>query len=199
MLDLDQAVGPESRARAHQIDDAPAEPEPRCQLHGAVELDAFGLDPAGGEMAARHTGILGGDPHVTPARRIVPGREFRRLRHHHAAEADAEVERRIDLAVVELQQHVVADDAELGRAEGDEGGDVEAAHPDQPEPRVRGGEAELARAVVRERGLRLDACARQQRRKLAGNPAFGQREQQAVAHGTGSRSPAEVGRGSSRS
>src|SRR6185437_12404547 len=43
VLDLDEAVGAQGRAGLHEVDDIAAEPELRCQLHGAVELDAFSL------------------------------------------------------------------------------------------------------------------------------------------------------------
>src|SRR5690242_18679958 len=44
VLDLDEAVRLQGAAGLHQIDDLPAEADARRELHGAVELDAFGLD-----------------------------------------------------------------------------------------------------------------------------------------------------------
>src|SRR5438270_8598674 len=45
-LDLDQPVGLQRRAGLHKVDDVAREAEAGRQLHGAVELDAFGLDAA---------------------------------------------------------------------------------------------------------------------------------------------------------
>ena len=64
--------------------------------------------------------------------------------HGHTAMPDIEIERRVDLGIIELHQHVVAGDPELGGAEGDEGRDIEAAHPDQVERRVGGRETAAA-------------------------------------------------------
>ena len=112
-----------------QVDDAAAKAERRRQFHRAVQLDAFGLDAARGEMAAGDVGIFGGDADMAPARRVVAAGEIGRLRDGETAAADTEIERRIDLGIVELHQHVVAGDAELRGAEGDEGGDVEDRAP----------------------------------------------------------------------
>ena len=121
----------------HQIDDAPAQSQLRRQFHRAVELDAFRLHAARREMPRRDLGILGRDADVAPAR---PGRRFGHqllgFGDHQPAFADAEVERRVDLRIVELHQDVVAGDPDLRGAEGDESGDVEAAHPDDAEPRI---------------------------------------------------------------
>src|SRR3546814_3691953 len=65
-------------------------------------------------------------------------------------QADLEIDRGVELRIVELHQHVVAGNPQMGGAEGDESGHVEAAHTDDIEPRAVGGEAELAGAVVRE-------------------------------------------------
>ena len=73
--------------------------------------------------------------------------------------ADAEVERRVDLRVIELHQHVGAADADLGGAERDEGGDVEAAHADDVERRVVGGEAKSA-GCPRRRSRARGGCRR---------------------------------------
>ena len=99
------------------------------------ELDAFGLDAARGEMPARDLGIFGGDAHMAPAPRIVAARHLGRLGDREPALADAEIDRRVDLRIVELHQHVGAGDAEMRRAEGHEGRDVEAADADDVEVR----------------------------------------------------------------
>ena len=84
----------------------------------------------------------------------------RRFGDRDAARADAEVERRVDFRIVELHQHVGAADAELRRAEGDEGGDVERAHAHHVERRVVGGEAQPAAVLVGVVGRRRATPAR---------------------------------------
>src|SRR3546814_1644070 len=74
--------------------------------------------------------------------------------------------------LVELHQHVVAGDPQVGGAESDEGGDVEAAHPDDVEAGLVGGEAELAGIVVAESRLGLDADPRQQRAQFLQDAAL---------------------------
>src|SRR5437764_12732667 len=63
-LDLDEPVRPQGGAGLHEIDDAPAKPQLRRQLHRAVELDALGLHAARREMPARDLRVLGRDPHA---------------------------------------------------------------------------------------------------------------------------------------
>ena len=150
------------RPESTEIDDAMAEAERRRQLHRAGELDALGLHAARGEVAARHLGILGGDAHVAPAPGIVAARHLDRLGDGQPAVADAEIDRRVDLGIVELHQHVAAGDAEMGGAEGHERGDVEGAHADDVEVGMVGGEAQLARLGIGEGRLGLDAGAREQ-------------------------------------
>src|SRR5262245_22242504 len=133
VLDLDQAVIAQRATRIDQVDDAMAEAERRCELHGTRKLHAFGLHAARGEVAARNLEILGGDAHMAPAPGIVAVGHLRRPRHREPALADAEVDRRVDLGVVELHQHIIARDAEMGRAEGHEGRHVEGAHADDVE------------------------------------------------------------------
>jgi len=89
---------------------------------------------------------------------------------------NVEVERRVDLRIVEFHQHVVAGDAELGRAKGDKRGDVKAAHANQIERRLAGRKAKLARTGILERGLRLYTEALQQRHHLAEDPSVRQRQ-----------------------
>src|SRR3546814_4450163 len=100
--------------------------------------------------------LLGGDADVAPTAGIVALGEAPRRRHRKAAVADLEIDRGVELRIVELHQHVVAGNPQMGGAEGDESGHVEAAHTDDIEPRAVGGEAELAGAVVRAGSLRLD-------------------------------------------
>src|SRR5471030_1022253 len=144
MLDLDQAVFAQGASAVDEVDDAVAEAERWRQLHRAGELHALGLHAARGEVAARHLGILGGDTHMTPAARIVLARHLDRLGYGQAALADAEIDRRVDLGIVELHQHVVARDAEVRGAKGHESSNVERAHADDVEVGMVGGEAQQA-------------------------------------------------------
>ena len=59
----------------------------------------------------------------------------------HAALGDAQVQRRVNLGIVELHQHVGTANADLCRAERDEGRHVERPHPDQVDVGPVGGEA----------------------------------------------------------
>src|SRR5215472_5765367 len=155
-LDLHQAVRPQRGAGLYEIDDAPAEAELRRKLHGTVELDALRLYTAGGKMPAGDLRIFGGDAHPAPARRSLLLRDLLRGRYHEPTVADLEIERRIDLRVLELHQDVVAGDAQMRGAEGDEGRDVEIAHAHDVEPGMVGLEAQLARILVGELALDLD-------------------------------------------
>ena len=97
----------------HEVDDQAGQAEAGGQLHGAVQVHHFGMDAAGGEMAAGDVGIFRRDPHPRPARADRRCRRSRGLGDRDAAGADAEVERRVDFGVVELHQHVGAADADL--------------------------------------------------------------------------------------
>ena len=104
-----------------------------------------------------------------------------------AAGADAEVERGVDLRIVEFHQHVVARHAEMGGAEGDEGRHVEGAHADDAEVRHIGGEAKKPALVVVEGRLRMDAGMGQQRAQLLQDAALGQGQHQLVVNRCGHR------------
>src|SRR5208282_395248 len=58
-LDLDEAVRLERPASRDEVDDAPAEAEAGGELHGARELDAFGLHAARREVTPGDLGIFG--------------------------------------------------------------------------------------------------------------------------------------------
>ena len=173
-----QAVGLQRAAGLDQVDDQAGEAQARRQLHRAVEVDDFGLDPAGGVMLAGDVGVFGGDADARPGGGVVEPGGLDRLGHADPAAADAEVERGVDLGVVELHQHVRAADADMGGAEGDEGGDVERADADDVERRVVGREAEAAAVLVEQVGRGHDAGPVQQRAALTEDAALGQSEDQ---------------------
>src|SRR3546814_17650857 len=66
--------------------------------------------------------LLGGDADVAPTAGIVALGEAPRRRHRKAAVADLEIDRGVELRIVELHQHVVAGNPQMGGAEGDESG-----------------------------------------------------------------------------
>src|SRR5690242_1238720 len=134
-----------------------AEPQTRRQLDGAVELDAFRLNAASGEMAAGHFGVFCRDAHMARSSDIGLPKRIRRRRDGEAAMPDIEVEQRIDLRIVEFHQHIIARYAELRRAKGDKSGGIEAAHPYQVETGLTRAEAQLTRSGVIEGGLRFYA------------------------------------------
>src|SRR5215469_7684618 len=94
---------------------------------------------------------------------------------------DIEVEQRIDFRIIEFHQHIIARDAELGGTEGDKGGSIEAAHPDQVEVGVARSKSQLARGGVVEGRLGFDADTAQQRHHLVEDPPVGQRHDQRIA------------------
>ncbi len=166
----------ERAAGIDEVDDAVAEAERRRQFHRARQLHALGLHAARGEVAARHLGILGGDAHMAPAPRIVVARHLDRLGDSQAALADAEIDRRVDLRIVEFHQHVGAGDAEMGGAEGHERRHVEGADADDVEVGMVGREAELAGVRIGEGRLRFDAGAREHGGRFLEDAALGQRQ-----------------------
>ena len=147
----------------------------RREFDRAVQHDAFGLHAAAGEVTRGGLGILRRDADVTPRPRIVLGGKVPRLADREPAAADAEVERGVNLRVVEFHQHVVAGDAEVRGAEGDKGGDIERAHADEVHAGHVRGEAQLSRVLVVERRLGLDAHRPQHRHQLLEDAALGQR------------------------
>ncbi len=107
-----------------------AQPQLWRQLDRAIQFDAFRLDSASGEMAAGDFRVFGRHPDMAPAARVfLAGLVLRRC-DRHSAMPDIEVERRVDLGIIEFHQHVIAGDAELRRAERDKAGDIEAADAD---------------------------------------------------------------------
>src|SRR6185437_12999641 len=178
VLDLDQAVLAQRLAGGDEIDDAPRQTHAGRQLHRAVELDAFGLDAAACEVPARDLGIFGGDAHCAPARRIVVAEILRRRGDDKAALADAEIERRVDLGVLEFHQYIAAGDTHVRTTEGDERGNVEIAHANDVEVAVVGAKAQLARVRVIELTFDFDSGAPHNRHDLVEDAPFGQCQHQ---------------------
>jgi hypothetical protein len=80
-------------------------------------------------VARRYARVLGGDAHATePPQRLADRIAALARGHDHAAAAKAEVEQLVDLALVLLEQHILADDADVGGAMLDIGGHVGRAH-----------------------------------------------------------------------
>ncbi len=127
------------------------------QFHRPVQLDAFRLDSAARKMALGEVRILGRDTHMAPARGIVHRDQRLRRGDGKPALADLEVERRIELGIVELHDHVAARNAEMGGTEGDEGRHVERPHAHDLDARLGRREAQLPRFRIVERRLGLDA------------------------------------------
>ena len=86
--------------------------------------------------------------------------------------ADAEVDGSVELRIVELLDHVGADDACLRSAERDERRDVESAHADDPHVGILAGEGKRPAGLVVEVRFRHDAGARHHRQGLVEDAAF---------------------------
>ncbi len=175
-----QPVLAQGGAGRDEIDDPPGKPQRGGDLHRAVQLDAFGLDAAALEMAAGEVGIFGRDAQMAGA--IDALRSLARLGHRQAAMADVEIDRRIEVGVVEFLDHVGTDDAQLRRAMRDEGRHVEGAHADQPHVVARRGEGQRAVALVVEPILGHHAGARHHGQRLVEDAALGNGEGEALVH-----------------
>ena len=125
------------RAGLHQIDDRRQRPMRGASSIAPLSLMHSACTPRAAKWRRVISGYLVATRTWLQRARIVAARILLGRRDDEPAVADAEIERHIDLGIVELHQHVVAGDAELRRAEGDEGGDVEVAHADDVERRDR--------------------------------------------------------------
>ena len=125
-----------------------AQPETGRELDRTIELDAFGLDAARGEVAAGDLRVLCRHPNVARASDIAVLDAVGCRGHREAAMTDIEVERSVNLGIVEFHQHIIAGDAELSGAEGDESGRIEAADTDQIETGLACAKAKLPRRRV---------------------------------------------------
>ena len=173
---LDQAVGFQRAAGLHQVDDQAGQAKAGGQLHRAVQGDDFGLDAAAGEMPAGDVGVFAGDADAGELGKLGQPGFVLRLGDGNAAMADIEVERGVNFRVVEFHQHVAAANADLGGAEGNEGGDVEGADADDVEAGMVGGEAQAATGLIGVIGRGNDAGSAKQRGTFVQNTAFGEGE-----------------------
>ena len=95
---------------------------------------------------------------------------------------DIEIDRRVEVRIIELLDHVRTDNAQLRSAMGDEGRDIEGAHADQAHVLARGRKAERAVALVVEPVLGHDAGTRHHRQRLVEDAALGNSEGQLACH-----------------
>ena len=173
---LDQPVLLQRLPAGNEIDDPARQPKLGRYLHRAVELDAFRLNAALFEMAAGEVGIFGRDAQM--ARSARPFGRALRFGDGEVAVADIEIDRRVELGIIEFLDHVRPDDADLRRAMGDEGGDVEGAHADQPHIVAARAEGQRAVGLVVERVVGHHARARHHRQGLVEDPPLGHGEGQ---------------------
>jgi hypothetical protein len=124
-------------------------------------------------MALRHVRIFGRDANMAPAARIIGRGHFGRFGDRQAAMADAEIDRRVEFGIIELGQHIGADDTDLRGAMRDESGDVERADADQVDAGMIGRKAQRAAVLVGECCLGLDAGADEQRHGFRQDTALG--------------------------
>ena len=144
-------------------------------------------------MPTRDFRVLGRDPDMAPGRGVFLAHQLLGRGDRETAAADTEIERGIEFRVIELHEHVGPGDTEMGRAEGDEGRNVEGAHPDQIDVRVVGRETQRPALRVGEGGLGHDSGARQQRGGFLENTAFRQGDDDLVFGKAGPKFMSEVG------
>ena len=125
-------------------------------------------------MFAGDVGVFAGDADARLRGEVGAAGAVARFGDRDAAMADVEIERGVNLRVVELHQHVAAADAELGGAEGNEGGDIEGADPDHVQFRMISRKAQAPAALIGVVGGRNDAGGGQQRAAFVQNSSFGQ-------------------------
>jgi hypothetical protein len=112
--------------------------------------------------------------------RIVLAGQFGRFGDGQTALADAQIERRVDFRIVELDDHVVADDAQMRRPEGHQRCDVERAPADDIETGIVRAESQQPCAGVVELRLRPDPGLAQERHRLVEDASVGQGEDDLV-------------------
>ena len=138
----------------------------------------MGMDTTAGEVSAGQVRVFRRDADVAPRSRIVLCRHRGRLANRDSTATDAEIQRGVNLRIVELHQHVATRDFELSSAERHERRHVERADADDPKLRLVGRKAELARILVGERRFRFDADRAEKRCRLLEDATLRQGEDQ---------------------
>ena len=116
----------------HQVDDAIGQAHQRRDLDRSVQLDDLGHDAARLQVAPGDLGKLGGVAQVQVGR-LVDRAVDAGSATDHAAAADAQIERLVEVAVL-LLEHVPPGDAEVGGAVLDVGRHVGVAHDEHAQP-----------------------------------------------------------------
>ena len=96
---------------------------------------------------------------------------------------DVEIDRRVKVGVVELLDHVRADNADLRGTMRHESRDVERTHADQAHVAVLAVERQCARLLVVELRLGHDPCTRHEWQRFVEDTALGHGECQRFRHG----------------
>jgi hypothetical protein len=96
--------------------------------------------------------------------------------------ADAQVNGRIEVRIVELEQHILARHTKLRGAKGNESRYIKGPHTDQLDMRMVGGEGERAAILIVKGRFRLNANPRQQRAQFFQYPAFRHGNGQVLGH-----------------
>src|SRR5690606_29241935 len=120
-LNIHQPVSLQCCACRDKINDAAAKPEAGGKLHRTGKLDAFRLDPCLGKEFMRQVRVFRRNADMAPAAGIAVLFHIDGLGDGNMAMPDVEINRGIDFGIVEFQQHIVARDTKLRRAEGNEG------------------------------------------------------------------------------
>jgi hypothetical protein len=140
-----------------------AEGEGRCQLDRTGEPDALRAHATPREMPAGDFRVFCRHADVAPARRIILAGHGFGLGYGKPAATDAEIDGGVELRIIELHQHIAADDPELGGAKSAKCGHIEAAHLYQREFGTVGAEAELSRCLADESSFGNDTCPLEER------------------------------------
>ena len=175
-LELHQTIGAQGVAGIDQIDNAISETHQWRQFHRTIELDDLGLHAEARIVFACNLRVFGRDP-----RAAIDQARLRRPGHRQTATRNLEIQRLVVVTALVFHQHVLAGNAEVGRAVFDISRHVGGADHQQAYTRLRGVQHQLA-GSIRVIGRRnADAC--QQRHRLLENTAFGDREHDLVRIG----------------
>ena len=132
-------------------------------------------------MAAGQVGIFRRDAQVACA--IDAFRTLARLGNGQVAVPDVEIDRSIEVRIVEFLDHVGSHDPHLRCAMRDEGCHIEGTHADQVHVVARGGKGQRAVGLVVEARLGHHAGACHHGQRLVEDAALGNGEGQAIVHG----------------